>query len=119
MLKSRSWRYGGHLYVAATRVYHAWEGAVGLQDKESLWLETSSEAVYLKFDRFIVSSGFTRLEADHCYSKWFENSCIMLLLYVNDMLVAGSSMKKIVNLKSRLAEEFSTKDLNPAKKFLK
>ena len=39
----------------------------------------------------------------------------MLLLYV-DMLVAGSSMKEIVNLKVRLAEEFSMKDLGLAKK---
>jgi len=52
----------------------------------------------------MVSNGFTRLEADHCcYSKWFEDSYIMLLLYVNDMFIAGSSMKEIVNLKARLA----------------
>jgi len=36
----------------------------------------------------------------------------MLLLYVDDMLVAGSSMK-VMNLKARLAEEFSMKDLGP------
>ena len=35
-----------HLHVATTWVYHAWEGATGLQAKqESLWLETGSEAV--------------------------------------------------------------------------
>ena len=67
-----------------------------------------------------MSSGFTRLKADYyCYSKWFENSYIMLLLYVDDMLVAGFSMKEIVNLKAILAEEFSMKDLGPARKFLK
>jgi len=43
----------------------------------------------------------------------------MLLLYVDDMLVAGFSMKEIVNLKAILAEEFSMKDLGPARKFLK
>ena len=40
----------------------------------------------------------------------------MLLLYVDDMLVAASSMKEVVNLKDRLAEEFSMKNLSPAKK---
>ena len=74
---------------------------------------------YLKFDRCMISSGFTRLEADHCcYSKWFENFYVMLLLYVDDMLVVGFSMKENVNLKVRLAEEFSMKDLGPTGKFL-
>ena len=54
---------------------------------------------------------------DHCYySKWFENSHIIRLLYVDDMLVAKSSMKEIVNLKAKLAKEFSIKDLSLAKK---
>jgi len=75
---------------------------------------------YLKFDRFTVSSGFTRLKVYHfCYSKWFENSYVMLLLCVDDMLVAGASMKEIVNLKARLAEEFSMKDLCPVKKIFR
>jgi len=66
-----------------------------------------------------MSSGFTRLEADHCcYSKWFENSYIMLLLYVDDMLVVGFSMKEIVNLKASLAEEFSMKTWVLREKFL-
>ena len=66
----------------------------------------------------MVSSGFTRLHVDHCcYSKWFENSYIILLLYV-DMFVIGSSMKEIVILKVKLAKEFSMKDLGPTKKIL-
>jgi len=43
----------------------------------------------------------------------------MLLLYVNDMLIVGSSMKEIVNLKARLAKEFSRKDLGLVKKILR
>ena len=42
----------------------------------------------------------------------------MLLLYVDDMLVAGSNMKEIVNLKAMLAEELLMKDLGPAKNIL-
>ena len=59
--------------------------------KKSLYdLKEGPKQWYLKYDIFMMSSGFTRLEIDHCcYSKWFENSYIMLLLYVNDMLVAG------------------------------
>ena len=88
--------------------------------KKSLYgLKQSSRQWYLKFDRFMVSSGFTRLEVDHCcYFKWFDNFYTMLLLCVDDMLIAGSNVKKIVNLKARLAEEFSMKDSDPAKKIL-
>jgi len=67
----------------------------------------------------MVNSGFTRLQADHCcYSKWFEICYIILLVYIDDMLVVGSSMKEIVNLKAKLAKEFSMKDLGPAKKIV-
>ena len=60
-----------------------------------------------------------RLRANHCcYFKLFEGSYIILLLYVDDMLVAGSSMKKIINLKAQLAKEFSMKDLDPTKQIL-
>ena len=84
-----------------------------------LCLETSPRQWYLNFDRFMTNSGYTRLETDHCcYFKYFENSYIILLLYVDDRLVAESSMKKIVNLKAQLARIFSMKDLGPAKKML-
>jgi len=89
--------------------------------KKSLYgLKQASRQWYLKFNRFMVSSGFTRLQANHYfYSKWFENSCIILLMDVDDMLVAGSNIKEIVNLKAKLTKEFSMKDLGPAKKILR
>ena len=43
----------------------------------------------------------------------------MLLFYVDDMLVEGSNIKEIVNLKARLTEEFSMKELDPARKILR
>ena len=63
--------------------------------------------------------GYTRLETDHCCcAKLFEIFYILLLLYVDDMLVVGSSMKEIVNRKAKLVNEFSMKDLGPAKRIL-
>ena len=69
--------------------------------EKSYGLKQAPRQWYLKFDKFMVSSGFTRLHADHCcYFKWFENSYIILVLYVDDMLVVESSMKEIVNSRS-------------------
>jgi len=87
--------------------------------EKSLWLEKTLRQCYLKFDRFMVSSGYTRLQTDcYCYLKHFENSYIILLLYVDDMLVPGSTMKDNVNLKAQSVREFSMKDLDPLKKML-
>ena len=62
---------------------------------------------------------FKRCEVDHCcYIKFFDNSYIILLLYVNDMLIAGSSTKEINNLKKQLSKQFAIKDLRAAKKIL-
>ncbi|KAL5826503.1 hypothetical protein ACOSQ3_018353 [Xanthoceras sorbifolium] len=65
------------------------------------------------------SSSFTRCQADHCcYIKRFDNSFIILLLYVDDMLVAGSDMQEIMNLKRELSKQFAMKDLGAAKQIL-
>ena len=62
---------------------------------------------------------FKRCEVDHCcYIKFFDNSYIILLLYVDEMLIAGSSTKEINNLKKQLSKQFAIKDLRAAKKIL-
>ena len=56
---------------------------------------------------------------DHCCNiKFFGNSYIILLLYMDDMLIAGSSIEKINNLKKQLSKQFAMKDLGAAKQIL-
>ncbi|KAL5739216.1 hypothetical protein ACOSQ2_028396 [Xanthoceras sorbifolium] len=88
--------------------------------KKSLYgLKQAPRQWYKKFDSFMSSSGFTRCQADHCcYIKRFNNSFIILLLYVDDMLVAGSDMQEIMNLKRELSKQFAMKDLGAAKQIL-
>ena len=63
--------------------------------------------------------GFKRCEANHCcYVKFFGNSYIILLLYVDDMLIAGFSIEEFNNLKKQLSKQFAIKDLGVAKKIL-
>ena len=62
---------------------------------------------------------FKRCETDHYfYVKLFDNSYIILLLYVDDMLIAGSSTKEINNLKKQLSKQFTMKDLRAAKQII-
>ncbi|KAL5859349.1 hypothetical protein ACOSQ4_000645 [Xanthoceras sorbifolium] len=88
--------------------------------KKSLYgLKQAPRQWYNKFDSFMSNSGFTRCQADHCcYIKRFDNSFIILLLYVDDMLVAGSDMQEIMNLKRELSKQFAMKDLGAAKQIL-
>ena len=53
-----------------------------------------------------------------CYVKSFDNSYIILLLYVDDMLIAGFSIEEINNLKKQLSKQFVMKDLGAAKQIL-
>ena len=74
---------------------------------------------YKKFDSFMHRIGFKRCEANHCcYVKSFDNSYIILLLYVDDMLIAGSSIEEINNLKKQLSKQFAMKDLGATKQIL-
>ena len=63
--------------------------------------------------------GFKKCGADHCcYLKFFDNSYIILLLYVDDMLIVESSIKEINDLKKQLSKQFAMKDLGAAKQIL-
>ena len=88
--------------------------------KKSLYgLKQAPRQWYKKFDSFMSSHGFTRCQADHCcYFKKIDNNFIILLLYVDDMLVAGSNRQEIVNLKLKLSKQFEMKDRGAAKQIL-
>ncbi|KAF5797362.1 putative RNA-directed DNA polymerase [Helianthus annuus] len=74
---------------------------------------------YLKFDNFMGRVGYKRCDNDHCcYIKKFKGSYIILLLYVDDMLIAGSDMSEIKKLKRQMSEEFEMKDLGAANQIL-
>jgi len=89
--------------------------------KKSLYgLKQTPRQWYLKFDRFMSEQGYTRCHSDHwVYLKRKNNgSYIIFLLYVDDMLVAGSNMQEINVLKKKLANSFAMKDLVAAKQIL-
>jgi hypothetical protein len=98
-----SWRR--YLYASTIGIRSAGKGECGVRTEDELiWLETSSKTMYTNFDSSICNTRFTRCNADHCcYVKSFENSYIILPLYVDDMLVAGSSIGEIQNLKKQLS----------------
>ena len=83
-------------------------------------LKQTPRCWYKRFDFFIVSLGYNRLNSDHCtyYNGFGNNYFIILLLYVDDMLVVGPNKDQVQELKAQLAREFDMKDLGPANKIL-
>ncbi|KAL2246201.1 UNVERIFIED_CONTAM: Retrovirus-related Pol polyprotein from transposon TNT 1-94 [Sesamum indicum] len=74
---------------------------------------------YRKFDNFMLEIGFSRCNDDYCsYVKRFDDFFIILLLYVDDMLIAGSNVKEINRLKDQLSRRFDMKDLGEARQIL-
>ena len=58
-----------------------------------------------EIDSFMCRTRFKIYETDHFFHvKSFDNSYIILLLYVDDMLVAESSIEEINNLKKHLSK---------------
>ncbi|KAL2234657.1 UNVERIFIED_CONTAM: Retrovirus-related Pol polyprotein from transposon TNT 1-94 [Sesamum indicum] len=88
--------------------------------KKSLYgLKQAPRQWYRKFDNFMLEIGFSRCNADHCcYVKRFDEFFIILLLYVDDMLIAGSNVKEINRLKDQLSRKFDMKDLGEATQIL-
>eukprot|EP00253_Pinus_taeda_P009387 PITA_09387 len=89
--------------------------------KKSLYgLKQAPRQWYLKFDKFMSEQGYTRCHSNHYVylKKQNDGSYIILLLYVDDMLVAGSNMQEINVLKRKLENAFAMKDLGAAKQIL-
>ena len=88
--------------------------------RKSLYgLKQAPRQWYKKFDSFMHRIWFKRCETDHCcYVKFFGNSYIILLLYVDDMLIARSSIEEINNLKKQLSKRFAINDLKLQRKSL-
>ena len=89
--------------------------------KKSLYgLKQAPRQWYKKFDSFMVSHEYKRTDAYHCvyFRKFTDGNFIILLLYVDDMLIAGNDSKLIGKLKERLFKSFDMKDLGPAKQML-
>ncbi|KAK8931206.1 hypothetical protein KSP39_PZI016897 [Platanthera zijinensis] len=73
-----------------------------------------------RFDTFMTSYGYSRSQYDSCvYYRFLVNGDILILmLYVDDMLIACKSAREIQVLKQTLHAEFEMKDLGHAQKIL-
>ncbi|GJY77060.1 retrovirus-related pol polyprotein from transposon TNT 1-94 [Tanacetum coccineum] len=96
------------------------ENLVCRLNKSLYGLKQAMRCWYKRFDSFIRSLEYNKRHADPCayFKRFGNNDFIILMLYVDDMLVAGPNKDRINKLKAQLAREFEMKDLGPANKIL-
>jgi hypothetical protein len=68
-----------------------------------------------KFDKTLTSAGFVMNEADSCvYYRYSGVQGVILCLYVDNILIFGSSHSVIEEVKKFLSNNFKMKDLGEA-----
>jgi hypothetical protein len=79
----------------------------GLKQAPKQWHE--------KFDRTLTSVGFVVNEVDKCvYYRYGGGEGVILCLYVDDILILGTSLDVIKETKDFLSNNFEMKDLGEA-----
>ena len=79
-------------------------------------LKQAPKQWHMKFDEIILSYGFVINQTDECvYHKIDKNNKIVILcLYVDDILIFGSDIQIINDIKHFLSQNFDMKDLGQA-----
>nr|CAE02261.2 OSJNBb0058J09.8 [Oryza sativa Japonica Group] len=91
------------------------EGKVCKLLKSLYGLKQAPKQWHEKFDKTLTSTGFAVNEADKCvYYRHGGGEGVILCLYVDDILIFGTNLEVINDVKSFLSQNFDMKDLGVA-----
>lgn len=83
----------------------------GLKQSPRLW--------FCKLTTTLIQDGFLQSKADHSlFTKTSSTDITIILIYVDDLMICGSSNDEINNLKAMLSSHFHMKDLGNLRYFL-
>ena len=88
--------------------------------KKSLYgLKQSPRAWFGRFSEVVSEFGMKKSDHDHSvFYKQSDSGCILLAIYVDDIVITGSDKLGILQLKTFLQTKFQTKDLGALRYFL-
>ena len=68
---------------------------------------------------FLVDLGFLRSEAENCvYVRCTEGAKIIIIVWVDDLIIAGSDLDAVEQVKEKLKQKFKMKDFKLIEEFL-
>uniref|UniRef100_A0A2N9IFH9 Integrase catalytic domain-containing protein n=1 Tax=Fagus sylvatica TaxID=28930 RepID=A0A2N9IFH9_FAGSY len=101
----------GYCPKGETRVCRLRKSLYGLKQASRNW--------FFKLTTVLLDAGFTQSQADHSLFTLVNTTSItIVLVYVDDILVAGNDLSQIETFKHTLSTNFKTKDLDLLKYFL-
>ena len=78
-------------------------------------LKQAPKQCHNKFDHVLVTNGYSINNDDKCiYIKYEDNTYVVTYLYVDDMLIFGTSLQVVCETKKFLSSKFDMKDLREA-----
>ncbi len=90
-----------------TKVCKLRKSLYGLKQAPKQWHE--------KFDQVLLGNNFSTTGVDKCvYTKLEGGECVIISLYVDDMLIFGTTLEIVEHTKSFLSSQFDMKDLGEA-----
>ena len=92
---------------------------VCLLKKAIYGLKQSPRAWFHKFSQLLFAYGFVSTVSDPTVMrKRTPHGCVILAVYVDDIIITGSDDAKVAATKANLAQHFVTRDLSPPRYFL-
>lgn len=88
-------------------------------NKSIYGLKKSPKCWNSRFDTLMLDLGFARSQNDFClYSKCNNQSKMYVLLYVDDLLIMGTNLNEVNDLKKEFNKNFEMKDLGIVHNYL-
>ena len=82
-------------------------------------LKQAPRSWYAKMDAFLLSQNFQRCKSDpNVYLQQYEGNILIILLYVYDLFITGSTLASIAFIKTSLHDAFEMSDLGLLRQFL-
>ena len=99
------------------------EGCVVPGKEKKVWklvkslygLKQTPKQWHNKFNHVLVTNGYSSNDVDKCiYNKYEDYTCVVIYLYVDDMLIFGTSLEVVCETNKFLSSKFDMKGLKEA-----